>query len=96
MNVKQNITIRIADQPPLPMKIDREDEEAIRIAERSVNDLWKAWSARFKDKSSSEILSMVAFRYARLYFGQQKAVDGLDKVLEGLESDLDRAIETTK
>lgn len=89
MEKKQNINIRIADTTPLPMRIDRDDEEVIRIAERNVNDLWKSWSKRFPDKSSSDILGMVAFRFAQLYFINQAAVADIDSVLGDIEESLD-------
>ena len=70
MNDKLNITIRIANQAPIPLSINRDDEEVIRTAEFNVNKLWNAWSAKFKNKSSMEVLAMVAFRFAELFFTQ--------------------------
>lgn len=67
MNDKLNITIRIANQAPIPLSINRDDEEVIRTAEFNVNKLWNAWSAKFKNKSSMEVLAMVAFRFAELF-----------------------------
>ena len=39
MNDKLNITIRIANQAPIPLSINRDDEEVIRTAEFNVNKL---------------------------------------------------------
>ncbi len=92
MDKKQNINVRIADTPPLPMRIDRDDEEVIRIAERNVNELWRSWSDRFPGKSSSEVLAMVAFRFAQLYFINQKAVASIDNLLEEIDRSLDQQL----
>ena len=89
MKRKQNITIRIADQPPMPLSIDIDDEEVIRTAADNVNQLWTTWSKRFKDKTSSEILAMVAFRFAQLYFMHEAGVESVDSLLQQLEKDLD-------
>ncbi|MCH5245928.1 MAG: cell division protein ZapA [Muribaculaceae bacterium] len=93
MEQKQNISIRIAGTPPIPMRINRDDEEVIRIAERNVNDLFKAWSLKFRDKGSEEILAMVAFRFAELYFNQQTAVSGIDNILTQIENELDNQLQ---
>ena len=74
MNDKLNITIRIANQAPIPLVINRQDEEVIRMAEYNVNRLWTSWSTKFKSKSQMEVLSMVAFRFAELFFTQGQAV----------------------
>ena len=46
----------------------------------------------FKDKSSSEILAMVTFRFAQLYFGAMEMSDRVDKTLSGLEKSLDKML----
>lgn len=92
MERKQNINIRIADAAPLPMSIAPETEETIRIAERNVNELWKTWSKRFPDKSSRDVLAMVAFRFAHLYFSNIAASGELDRKLSHLENQLDELL----
>lgn len=89
MEHKQNISIRIAGTAPIPMRINRDDEEVMRIAERSVNDLFKTWSAKFRDKSAEDVLAMVAFRFAELYFNQQVAASQVDDTLKQIEEMLD-------
>lgn len=86
-----NISIRIADQPRLPMRIPADQEAIVRRAEANINELWRKWSAMddFKDKSSAEILAMVTFRFAQLYFGLIETSDRVEKTLEGLEKSLD-------
>jgi len=93
MKDKLNITIRLADQPPIALHgITPEEEEVIREAEYNINRIWKSWSQRFNDKSSSEVLAMVTFRFAQLYFTQIREMDRLDKTLSGFEKTLDRLV----
>lgn len=89
MNDKLNITIRIADQPPLALVINREDEELKRTAEYNVNHLWNSWCTKFKTKSSHEVLAMVAFRFAELFYMQSAAVDNMSEALSAFEKELD-------
>ena len=63
---KLNITIRIAGQNPVALKINRADEERVRNAEYQVNRLWSRWLQRFPDKNSTEVLAMVAYQFAAL------------------------------
>ena len=92
MNDKLNITIRIANQAPIPLSINREDEEVIRTAEFNVNKLWNAWSTKFKNKSSMEVLAMVAFRFAELFFTQNALAKNAEEALTGFEETLDKIL----
>lgn len=92
MKDKQNITIRIANQAPIPLSINREDEELIRMAEYNVNRLWNSWSNRYKTKSPSEVLAMVAFRFAELFFTQDIAVKEAREVFDSFEARLDEIL----
>ncbi len=92
MKDKLNITIRIAGLAPIPLSINIKDEELIRSAEYNVNLLWTAWSQRFKDKSSSEILAMVAFQFAKLYLTLSAQEKATDEVLSEFEKELDNIL----
>ena len=46
----------------------------------------------FKDKSSGEILAMVTFRFAQLYFSAEEASHKVDRTLEELEKTLDKLL----
>ncbi|MCM1355779.1 MAG: cell division protein ZapA [Staphylococcus sp.] len=94
MTDKINISIRIADQPRISLRIPAGQEEIVRRAESSINDLWRKWSAmdEFKDKSSAEILAMVTFRFAQFYFTAEEAASRVDKTLAGLEKSLDKVL----
>lgn len=89
---KLNITIRIAGQSPVALKINRADEERVRNAEYQVNRLWSRWLKRFPDKNANEVLAMVAYQFAELYFSAVKVSEEADKVLEGFETELDRML----
>lgn len=92
MNDKLNITIRIANQPPIPLSINREDEEVIRTAEYNLNRLWNSWSTKFKSKSPTEVLAMVAFRFAELFFTQTALAKDTEDALASFEARLDEIL----
>lgn len=89
---KLNITIRIAGQNPLALKINRADEERVRNAEYQVNRLWSRWLQRFPDKNSTEVLAMVAYQFAELYFNATKVSEETATVLEKFEKELDKML----
>lgn len=89
MKDKLNITIRIAELPPFALQIDRKEEEVIRNAEYNVNKLWRNWRQRFTDKSSTEVLGMVAFQFAKLFTVFNRQADETAAVLDRFENQLD-------
>lgn len=91
MTDKLNITIRIADQPPLPLTIRRDEEEIIRQAESNVNRLWNNWNERF-NASPQALLAMVAFQFAKLHAGLSADLEGAGKLLKDLDADLDELL----
>ena len=70
---KLNITIRIAGQKPMAMRIDRQKEETVRTAEYQVNRLWERWVKRVPEKAALEVLGMVAYQFAELYYSSLKS-----------------------
>lgn len=91
MNDKLNITIRIANQPPIPLTIRREEEEIIRQAEYNVNRLWNNWSERF-NTSPGALLAMVAFQFAKLHAMQNAELTKAVDTLKGLDSEMDQLL----
>lgn len=89
---KLNITIRIAGQNPVALKINRADEERVRNAEYQVNRLWARWLQRFPEKNSTEVLGMVAYQFAELYFNAVKVSEETDAVLVKFEEELDKML----
>lgn len=91
MKDKLNITIRIATQPPIPLTIERDEEELIRRAESSVNRLWNSWSQRFNTTESS-MLAMVAFQFAKLYTMQLHDLNSATEILKNLDQHMDKLL----
>lgn len=91
MTDKLNITIRIADQPPIPMTIKRSEEELIRRAEYNVNQLWNNWSERY-NTSSRELMTMIAFQFAKLYVTNKADLETATADLKTMEAELDRLL----
>lgn len=89
---KINITIRIAGQKPLALLIPRSQEEQVRHAEFQVNRLWSSWTQRYPDKNAVEVLAMVAYRFAELFFTTNRTVEESASVLEAFDRDLDEMI----
>lgn len=89
---KLNITIRIAGQAPLALQINREDEEVCRTAEYQVNRLNSLWSDRFSNKSRMEVLAMVAYQFAQLYYTQTRSQERAAAELAKFEADLDEIL----
>jgi len=93
MKDKLNITVKIADQPPIALRdVSPEEEKVVREAEYNINRLITSWSRQFADKSTAEVLAMVTLRFAQLYFSQREAFGKLDKTLDDFEQQLDKIV----
>ncbi len=92
MTDKQHITIRITDLAPMPLQINRAEEEIYRIAEANVNELYARWRSRFADKTSKEVLAMVAFQFAKLYFAAKASNESVKTEVDKLEQELSRLL----
>lgn len=88
---KHNISIHIADLPRIQLNVPLSQEPLVRRAEENINGLWKKWKEKdeFSDKSSAEIMAMVTFRFAQLYYSNLEAAESLDRVLNDLEQEFD-------
>ena len=95
MKDKLNITIRIADQDPIPLSIERNDEATVRKAVDNVNKLWQSWMQRYRDVSSSRVMAMVAFQFARLLESSGKANEEALAALNDFETKLDNMLLST-
>lgn len=87
----QYISIRIADLPPIRLSIPRSQVSLAKRVEESINGLWSKWKERddFRDKSSAEILAMVTFRFAQLYYSNVEAAAHLEETLKEMEQSFD-------
>ncbi len=86
---KLNINIRIADLPPIGLRIEPENEAAARTAETVVNELWKTWSSQFGELDSKTILAMVAYEFAKRYRLLADEASETKALLEDFEKELD-------
>lgn len=85
MDQTHNITIRLGNRYTLPLKaVTPQEEEIMRQAERGVNDLWRTWCQRFPGKTPEEVMALVAYRFAEMYFNH------LDDTNKGM-ADIDNA-----
>lgn len=93
MKKQQNITIKIADVPPISMTIAPETEEIVRIAERNVNKVWSKWLNDFEGQSSKQVLAMVTFQFAKLYYQLLDQANRQEHLLEDFEKELDTLLD---
>lgn len=93
MKDKLNITIRIADLAPMPLRIDIATEELNRSAEYNLNRLYGKWYEQYKgSKSSKEVLAMVAFQFAKLYLEKAQENENANEMLLNFEQELDKIL----
>lgn len=74
------------------MKIIPAKEALYRRIETEMNQIWNKWSADFKSKSSKDILAMVAFRYAQVYYDMLENLDSQQEALSQAEAALDKIL----
>jgi len=92
MTDKQHITIHIADAAPLDLHVQRDKEASVRKVEKDVNLLYAQWRETFKDLSPREVLAMVAFRYAQVYYDLAEKIKDDEEGLANAEKTLDRLL----
>lgn len=95
MREQQKITIKIADVAPISLSVKPSEEEFVRDAERNVNRVWQVWSRQYSNKSSKEVLAMVAYQFARIYYQMLHTVDSEARILADYEKELDRLLDLT-
>lgn len=89
MTDRQNISIRITDLAPIPLEIYRADEEVYRMAERHVNHMYAEYNQRYKGRSPRELMAMVAFQFAKLYFRGQSTAEKATELLKQFDTEID-------
>ncbi|MBE6318901.1 MAG: cell division protein ZapA [Bacteroidales bacterium] len=90
MDDKKQIDVRIADFAPIPILVSEYEVEAVHAAEDNVTHLWKVWKKRYgKEKSPIEIMAMVAFQFAKLYYTKEELESDMIKILTDFEKALD-------
>ncbi|MDE6544383.1 MAG: cell division protein ZapA [Muribaculaceae bacterium] len=92
MAEKQHITVRIADLLPLHMDIVPDQEEAIRKAEVALNYLWERWKLRFPTKAPQELMTLIAFHFARNFETLNLAMERMEGHLKEADGELDEIL----
>lgn len=93
MKDKLNITIRLADLDPMAMSVKLQEEEIVRSAEYNVNLVWSKWMEAYKkNKTSKEVLAMVAYQFAKMYLEQRRKSQATQEVLTQFEDELDQML----
>ena len=91
MNDKLVINLKIADMK-LSFTINRDEEALLRESAAEVNRVFDTYSRRLSASSSSEVLAMVALRFAKGYISLDSGIRQLETHLDGFESALDRIL----
>lgn len=85
-NDKQNITIRLAGLPKIPLTVDRHEEEIMRRAEKLVNELWSRWAtSTFASEPQMKVMARVAFQFAVLYLRGERNVQKMAELNASLD-----------
>ncbi len=93
MKDKLNIKVKLADIAPLGMVVDYKGEEDVRLAEFYVNRVWSKWmETKPSDKTSKDVIGMVALHFAKLYVIEMRKNERIDDTLKEFESELDRIL----
>lgn len=94
---KIKIWIRIANLRPLELSVNPSDEPLFRRAEKNVNSLWNQWMTSFGgNRSSEEVMAMVAFQFARLYLQCYEENVAVNEMLTSFEQRLDEIVIKSK
>lgn len=90
MDEKLSIRVNVADRY-YPLKIDREDEEKIRKAAKSINDKVFQYKSKYTDKDTQDFLAMAALQFViRLIELEGKSEESdLIQKLKDLDNHLD-------
>ncbi len=93
MDEKLSIRINIADRF-YPLKIDRNDEEKIRKAARSINEKVLQYKQKYADKDTQDFLAMAALQFViKLMDEEDREVDReLDDRIRILNGELENVL----
>ncbi len=64
---KLTIRVNIVDRY-YPLKVDRKDEEKIRLAAKKINDTVTQYKQIYKDKDSQDFLAIAALQFVKSTF----------------------------
>lgn len=92
MDDRLNITLNIADEQ-VKTVIRREDEAGLRALEKEVTGLWEKWRMANPMRTKSQVLAMVAFQYAKLYYDELSASRRREEALRGFIKDYEERVD---
>jgi cell division protein ZapA len=85
------ITVIIADRP-YHLKIDRGEEEVVRNAAKSINQLIKEFAETYAYKDKQDLLAMVALNYTTNALNYERLLSEKEKSLIEKLSDVDKVL----
>ena len=90
----KEIWIRIAGLDQFKVNLrDKAEEKAYRDAEKMLNDVWRKYAARFRDKRSNEgVMAMVAFKFAWTVVAANARNEAVASFLKEFERQLDEIV----
>ncbi len=92
---KQNITIRLAGLPKMPLQVERADEELMRRAENLVNELWSRWTTgTYAAESQLAVMSRVACQFKVLYLRGQRSLQQIEQLDAELSKIINQSIDS--
>ena len=96
MDDKKKIDVCIADCAPIPILVSKDEDAIVDKAQENVTHLWKMWKGRYsKEKSPMEVMAMVAFQFARLYYSREALDIETNNLLSEFENTLDSYLNKT-
>lgn len=91
--------IRIAGMNPISLRVSgKEEAEIYHQAEELLNKVWGRYETRYRNgrTSSTEIMTMVAFKFAWMYINSERHNSDVDSFLKAFESKLDNIVVKTQ
>lgn len=75
------------------MTVSPQDEEYMRKAESHVNQLWDIMRRRYPERSSAELLALVAWQFARLNITQDADVKAAEAAAASTDAALTKLLD---
>nr|WP_321410390.1 cell division protein ZapA [uncultured Carboxylicivirga sp.] len=93
MDDKLSIRVNVADRF-YPLRIDRKDEERIRLAAKLINDKVLQYKQRYSDKDVQDFLAMASLQYVikLLELENRHDVDPMIEAVRDLNDQLDNIL----
>lgn len=76
---KKKIWVRLGNQKDVPISINPADENLYMLAVKALNELWASWRDKLPKFSDEEVMSRVAFQFAKLYVEACQRMNEINK-----------------